>query len=241
MWLENGRLAATSRDRNIRDALQWGALDKKVIVCAEDRDISKLHGILSQDHDLERDVAIIPFSGVSKMGSGHALAAFRQSLGNKHKFIVYRDRDCQTNEELERWFKEYSDLGYGSLISSGVEIENEYIDPANISYVIDVDYDTASEIVSDAIKHNEDELRAKFRSKRQSINITLHKDGGSPSTDDLWENLPEYRKFGGKMLLSKIYQEIERRRLSRFDLLQTVEEVTIGAPLISAVRNQVYT
>jgi predicted ATPase len=240
VWLENGRLAATSRDSNIRDALQWGALDKKVIICAEDKDTSLLKNILSQDSDLERDVAIIPFSGVSKMGSGQALAAFRRSLGNKHKFIIYRDRDCLTESEIQKWYEEYKNLGYEALVSTGVEIENEYIDAANISSILGLDFSDVNDILITSENKNEEEIRKKFRSKRQEINIAVHRDGGSPSTDELWKELPNHMRFPGKTLLSKIYQEIEVRGVKRMNLLQTSDNVVIGVPLIASVRKTIY-
>lgn len=240
VWLENGRLAATSRDSNIRDALQWGALDKKVIICAEDKDTTLLKNILSQDNDLDRDVAIVPFSGVSKLGSGQALSAFRRSLGNRHKFIIYRDRDCLTQSEIEKWYKEYYNLGYGSLVSSGVEIENEYIDPMNISEILGISNEESQDIYDKSIASNQEELRKKFRSKRQEININFHRDGGSPSTDELWESLPDYMRYPSKTLLSKIYQEIESRAVKRVNLLQTTENLSVGVALISSVRKIIY-
>lgn len=236
VWLESGRLAAVTKTRTIRDALGWGALDKKIIVCAEDNDTSLLGNILKQDSRLSREVAIMPFSGVTKLGTAEALLAFRAALGNKHKIMIYRDRDCMTDAELDKWFNEYENAGFGRLVPSGVEIENEYVNSGLLSVVLDVPWDEASKLIEEIYKQNEPEISAKFRSKRQEVISRYYKDGGSPATKDLWDQLPNDRKSSGKFISKKINELIQNNGIGNTSILSGSPKCSVGIELLSQLR-----
>lgn len=233
VWLERGTVAAATVGSQIRDALGWGALDKKVIVCAEDRNTKPLETILFQNADLFRDVSVVPFSGVSKLGTAAALRAFLGALGNRHRLAIYRDRDCLTNAEIDAWFQEYNNAGFGRIVSSGVEIENYFCLPGHLSARLGISYELAVEVVTAAFQQNEQEMEAKFRAKRQDANSRFHRDGGSPETSALWGQLDLPAKSSGKILTSKINAELQRRGITLRNLEVSTPDVMIGSDLIS--------
>lgn len=235
VWLDRGRVAAESKTDDIRDALGWGALDKRAILCAEDRDVRHLSNIINQDDMVSRDVAVIPFSGVSKLGSAPALAAYRKALGNRHTIIVYRDRDCLTPDEIENWSKEYKDAGFHVVVSTGTEIESAFCDPSHMSCALGVSHAEAQEIYDEAVAATDQDLKAKFRRKRQDINSKAYPDGGSPVTDELWDALPAHERFAGKTLLSGINTVLQGREIKKRINVLTPELVT-DATLIREVR-----
>lgn len=235
-WIEGGRVAASGTGTSIRDALGWGALDRKVIVCAEDRDTKPLEAVLSQDPRLARDVAVVPFSGVSKLGSAAALTAFKAALGNHHKLWVYRDRDCLTEDELSTWFKEYSDAGFGRLVSTGVEIENEYIEVGQVAIRLGIDMALSEEILQTSAAGAEPEILAKYKDKRREANARFYKDGGSPDTMKLWQAAPLHQRASGKMLMSKLYAELAKRGIERKPVDVLDPTLTIGVPLLQQAR-----
>ncbi|RWB67903.1 MAG: hypothetical protein EOQ50_30355 [Mesorhizobium sp.] len=240
VWLERGTVAAATIGSQIRDALGWGALDKKVIVCAEDRNTKPLETILFQDPDLSRDVSVVPFSGVSKLGTAAALRAFLAALGNRHRLAIYRDRDCLTDAEIDTWFQEYGQVGFGKAVSSGVEIENYFCLPEHLSARLAIPYQTAVEIVAAAFRDNEQEIESKFRTKRQEANLKFHRDGGSPETGVLWRELDLPAKSGGKILTSKINAELQKRGVRSQNLEVRTGDVVIGSDLISQLRRFAY-
>lgn len=240
VWLERGTVAAATVGSQIRDALGWGALDKKIIVCAEDRNTKPLETILFQDADLFRDVSIVPFSGVSKLGSAAALRAFLAALGNRHKLAIYRDRDCLTDAEIDAWFQEYGNAGFGKVVSSGVEIENYFCLPEHLSARLGISYQTGVDVVSAAFGGSEQEIESKFRAKRQEANLKFHRDGGSPETSVLWQELDLSAKSGGKILTSKINAELQRRGVPTQNLEVKTRDLVIGSDLISQLRRFAY-
>jgi hypothetical protein len=235
VWLEAGRVAAESRNNDIRDALGWGALDKRAILCAEDKDVRNLSAIINQDEMIARDVAVIPFSGVSKLGTAPALAAYRAALGNRHQIVVYRDRDCLTEAEIDQWSREYRDAGFQVVTSTGVEIENAFCDVAQISWILNIEPKEAQPFLDSVVAESEEELRAKFRRKRQEINSKAYPDGGSPSTDELWQNFPPHEKYAGKQLLSKINATLQARNVKE-RLNQAKAGLVVDADLVRRIR-----
>ncbi|QKC94041.1 ATP-dependent nuclease [Mesorhizobium sp. NZP2298] len=240
VWLERGNVAAATAGTQIRDALGWGALDKKIILCAEDRNIKPLETLLFQDADLFRDVSVIPFSGVSKLGSAAALRAFLAALGNRHRLAIYRDKDCLTDSEIDAWFQDYGNAGFGKVVSSGVEIENYFCLPEHLSARLGLTYEQAKEITRAAFDGNEQEFETKFRAKRQEANLKFHRDGGSPETNALWAQFDLSAKSGGKILISKINAELQRRGLPQRNLEAKTTDVVIGSDMISQLRRFVY-
>lgn len=234
VWLADGQVAAATKGAQIRDALGWGALDKKAIICAEDRNTKPLENLLFQHPTLARDISVVPFSGVSKLGSGAALQAFRNALGNKHKLIVYRDRDCLTDDELEWWSKEYHDRGFGVLVSPGVEIENCYSDASHLSARLGISIQEAEDLLIDVQKQNEEQFLAKFKDKRREINGKRYKDGGSPETEKLWQESSVQRRVGGKALISGAYNCLDAQGRQRVTIDVVSSDLTSGLDLISA-------
>ncbi|RWL95230.1 hypothetical protein [Mesorhizobium sp.] len=210
-------------------------MDKKVIVCAEDRNTKPLETILFQNADLFRDVSVVPFSGVSKLGTAAALRAFLAALGNRHKLAIYRDRDCLTDAEINAWFQEYGNAGFGKIVSGGVEIENYFCLPEHLSARLGIPYQLAVEVVETAFREHAQEIEAKFRAKRQDANSKFHRDGGSPETSVLWQQLDLPAKSGGKILTSKINAELQRRGIALRNLEVMTPDVVIGSDLISQI------
>lgn len=235
-WVDGGKLAASSQGTEIREALGWGALDRQVVVCAEDKDTRKLDSLFSQDAELSRVVAVIPFSGVSKLGTAHAIDAFRKALGKKHRVVVYRDRDCLTDSELDIWFEEYGNYGFLKLISDGVELENYFCDPRMISMLYKRPLNEINTLIDTILDSNSDRVFKKFSDKRKEANNRFYPLGGSPSTQELWDQWGLDRRVSGKFLISKLYEALVAEGQQRISLELTREDVIVGLQLVQEAR-----
>ncbi|MEO6967366.1 MAG: AAA family ATPase [Rhodanobacteraceae bacterium] len=215
VWLDRGGVVATTQDETIRDALGWGALDKSVMLCSEDSRMTFLNEILDQDENLRCKVAIFPFDEVSKLGSGAALVRLKKALGNHHRIVIHRDRDCMTDSELEPWKMEYSKPGLDPWVTFGSDMEMYFCEPDAMAAALDISSSEATIWIDEVFAENEEAFKSTFAKKRAEINKKLYeKSGGSPSTEDLWDTMPLTRKVKGKDLLPKLR---ERARASGFD------------------------
>lgn len=203
VWLDKGAVVATAQDQTIRDALGWGALDKSIMFCTEDSRLSQLNDILYQEENLHSKVATFPFDGVSKLGSGSALIRLKKALGDHHKLVVHRDRDCMTDDELKNWKEEYSKSGLVPWVTAGSDIEMYFCGADKIASALGIDLKVAQAIVDEVLAAHDDDFKRTFANKRAEINKKLYeKVGGSPSIDGLWNTLPFTQKVKGKDLLS---------------------------------------
>lgn len=205
IWLDKGSVAAAVNDDTIRDALGWGALDKKIILCTEDNNVKLLNEILSQDESLLNLVAVVPFDGISKMGSAPILSRMRSALGGHHKFVVHRDRDCAVKDELDGWREDYAKHGIDNWITAGSDLEMYFCDPDYLAATIGISPSDAQSMIDSALHSGEERNRKAFEAKRSEINKRLYeKKGGSPSTEELEKTL-DWRQFvKGKSLMSDL-------------------------------------
>lgn len=208
VWIDEGKVVAASSDSTIRDALGWGALDKQILLCTEDTLVPQLAAIVAQVETLSDKVSVFPFEGVSKLGSGGALARLRDALGGAHRLIVHRDRDCMTDEELKSWIDEYTKHKIESWITSGSDIEMYFCDDDYVSDAIGISVLEAKAIREDILTEDEEDFKVRFFNKRKEVNKKIYeKTGGSPNIETLWSSFDYTNKIRGKELMSKIREK----------------------------------
>lgn len=210
VWLDKGAVVATSSDSTIRSALGWGALDKSILMCTEDGGLQLLKRMIDQEVTLMDKVAPFPFDGVSKLGSASALVRLREALGNHHKVVIHRDRDCMTDDELKGWRGEYSKPGLTPWVTRGSDMEMYFCEVEVISAALGVPLAQAQILVDEVLVENEADFKKTFENKRSEINKRLYeKSGGSPSTEDLWAMLPYTQRVKGKALLPRLREKVK--------------------------------
>ncbi len=209
IWLKDGGVVTSSDSQEIRDALGWGAIDKKVLLLTEDSRVSMLRSVVRQEPRLEDRVAIVPFEGVTKLGSATAVANLREALGNQHEIVIHRDRDCMLENELESWVEEYQNRNIGVWITDGSDIEAGFCSAAMISHNLEISIEDAEGLLDAAIKNNEEKFRKEFDGKRREINKFYEKTGGSPGFDDLWKTMQPLDRIKGKSLLSSLRKVVQ--------------------------------
>jgi hypothetical protein len=209
VWLDKGAVVAQAKDQTIRDALGWGALDKAVMFCTEDNRLAQLTDIINQEDSLRNKIATFPFDGVSKLGSGAALLRLKAALGNHHKIVVHRDRDCMTDDELSTWKLEYSRPGLIPWATAGSDMEMYFCESEYLADALGISESDAETIISDVLEEHEEVFKKTFANKRSEINKRIYeKIGGSPSTDGLWATLPYTQRVKGKDLLSCLREKV---------------------------------
>ena len=213
IWLKRGKLIADSRGSEMRAALGWGAMDKKVLFITEDKNAKQLEKVVRQEPSIDDRVAIVPFEGVTKLGTATGIVNLRAALGNQHKVIVHRDRDCHLDSELKKWRHEYESRGIAVWVTEGSDIESLFCDPDFISLQEGLPISEARALFAEIIEEGADDFYAEFCGKRQNINKLYEKTGGSPAFDDLWEKMDVFEKVKGKSLISAWRRKLTERGL----------------------------
>lgn len=236
VWIDNGKVSASTTGEEIRNALGWGAIDRKILLCTEDKNSSYLERILSQKPDLMHRVAVVPFEGVSKLGSATPIRALRKTLGNAHEVVVHRDRDCYVGDELDAWRSELENKGLRPFITRGCDIEAYFCEPEYIATALGIPLEQAKAFVDSALEENEASLKSAFTGKRQDINKRLYeKRGGSPSTDELWKDLPILERVKGKEFISKIRDQASKEGHDEKCIGKLTEGHRVAGDLIDAL------
>lgn len=237
VWIDRGEVVADSKESAIRDALGWGALDKSILFCTEDSRLGMLSDILGQEQSYAGKVAVFPFDGVSKLGSGSALIRLRKALGDHHKIVVHRDRDCMTESEIKTWADEYSVAGLLPWVTAGSDMEMYYCQPSYIAGALSISDTEAEEIIKEVIEDKKDEFKTIFRNKRAEINKKIYAtDGGSPSTDDLWSTLPYTESYKGKKLLSSVREKVKAKGFDEKLIGKPAKNVLLAEDLVEIIK-----
>lgn len=232
VWVREGAIVASSDGDEIKQALGWGAIDRKYILCTEDGSKSLLERILKQRPDTFDKVAIVPFDGCSKLGSGAPLKSLRSALGNSHKVIVHRDRDCMSDTELDQWTSEMKGHGLTPWVTNHSDIEAYFCEPRNIAAIYGIASADAEKIMNEALADNEGGLKDEFFNKRKEVNKKIYeKTGGSPSSDILWDTEEVLRKVKGKTFISKLRANLKAGGFDEKKITQPASEFVVAEDL----------
>lgn len=239
VWIQNGTTATTTDSTQIKSTLGWGVLDKSIVVCSEDGRTGHMLDLIGQVDGIETITAVFPFDGVSKLGTAKQVLQLKKALGDKHKFVVHRDRDCYSDDELETWRKQYEDSGIATLITQGSDIEMYFCDPGHLSDALDIKFSDAEEIITEALQEIESDSSKTFENKRGEINKKIYeKIGGSPATSDLWRDLHYTEKYVGKTLLSALRKVASAHGYDEKRIGRCSDNYTVGLHVLQKLRTQ---
>lgn len=201
VWVKAGGITESSESELIKSLLGWGALDKPILLITEDGRTHGLLEILKQLPDLENQVALFPFNGVSKLGSASLIAELRTKLGGQHKVVVHRDRDGLNDDEVGAWEAEYRARDITPWVTDGTDIESYFCDAGYLAAMYGRDMEEAQYLIHSAIENNREKLEKEFGRKRKEVNRKYEIVGGSPVTAELIDEWPYWKWAKGKTLI----------------------------------------
>lgn len=167
VWVKSGGITESKESELIKSLLGWGALDKPILLVTEDNNSDGMLEVLKQHPELEGQVAIFPFNGVSTLGKGSVLADLRGKLGGGHKVIVHRDRDGLTDDEVSSWVNEYKKHDISTWVTDGSDVESCFCDAGYISTIYDIPFAVAATVIDDVIADNKKAYESTFANKRK--------------------------------------------------------------------------
>ena len=196
-WLSDGEVVTEDRSA-VELALGWGAFGKKLIIVSEDKETKFLKKLVSQWPELDRQVTVLPGRGYKHLLSKTEAEELRASLGNKFKLLVHRDRDSLTDDEVERLKNEYDDDNIRLWFTEQSDLEAEFCNADFLMTLLAISREEADSVIERALNRNTGPIREQFENQRRAHNQELWSAGGSPTNDDVWNDLQNRRLRGAK-------------------------------------------
>lgn len=185
LWLNEGQ-NKTDDDRLIRRMMGWGGLDKKCIFFVEDEDDKAIRALLRQWPELSRHISICRCFGVENLPRNRLLEGLSAEGDLAFHALVHRDRDFMTDDECAAWSRLYDLPSTSTWCTKFVDVEAYFCQPSYLAAVYSVPETTAVAWIHQAAA-SVTQARDKFFEKRKAINSLLHRDGGSPESQALWD------------------------------------------------------
>lgn len=200
IWVRNG-IASNQEDEAIRTLLGWGGLDKRLLFFVEDENDQPIRQILRQWPQINRQVAVCRCFGIDNLPRSAMLKGLFEENNFGVRALVHRDRDYLTDTEVQKWSERYVSVGTMTWVTTHVDVEAYFCQPAYLSALYGVELDVAKSWIEEAITLV-DSRKKVFFEKRKVINRVLYENGGSPASEQLWNELevtPEKSVLGKKL------------------------------------------
>ena len=237
-WMDNGAVQHGEREA-IESALGWGAFGKKAILISEDKNIKLLRHILAQWPEIERQVAIIPGSGYRNLPTPDGAEDFRKGLGNNFKIVIHRDRDSMLDNEMDMLMNLYRREGVCFWITDLSNIESYFCVWDFIKTLDNLPSDFSEEKLNEIIESYNFLENEKFISQRKAHNEELHSAGGSPTNQEVWDDLQsrQLKAACGSLVFNEIKNKLNDTCFSEVAILSKELEGNIASSLKDFLEN----
>ena len=215
-WLQDG--AKNSEDRPaVELAIGWGAFGKKAILISEDGNIAHLRKIIEQWPEVDRNVAFYPGSGFKSLPTPKQAKEIHDALGGKFKIIVHRDRDALMDDEVARLVADYQAEGIDLWFPQESDVEAYFCQPNFIESFLGCTLAEADAFLAGVLEAHSVPISDQFNKHRASHNDELHKAGGSPRNEDVWNHFVDRPIKGakGKFVLGQLQNAIGQKKFSK--------------------------
>ncbi|VVE28695.1 DNA replication and repair protein RecF [Pandoraea horticolens] len=196
-WLQDGKIE--SKDRMlVETALGWGAFGKRLIIVSEDTNTALLKKIVAQWPEIDRSVAFYPGNGYKSVPSPAQAKELAETLGQKFKILVHRDRDSLTDAEVRELVQTYAAEGVGLWLPTESDVEAYFCQPEFLEVFLGCTQQEASDYITDTLTQHAVPLRQQFDSQRAAHNQEFHAAGGGQTNEEIWGALQARPLKGGK-------------------------------------------
>jgi predicted ATPase len=184
VWMNEGQVE-TDDGEAIRRLLGWGGLDKSALFFVEDEDDTPLRAILRQWPALSRQLAVCRCFGIENLPKDKLLSGLIVDGQLKIKAVIHRDGDFMSPKEAGMWSDKFKTDGVFPWVTTGCDVEAYFCTAGHLAALYGVPGETAEEWRS-AAAAKVSQARDTFFDKRKLVNRELYPDGGSPNSQELW-------------------------------------------------------
>ena len=220
IWMREGAVQPTGNKEG-RQLMGWGLLDRKVVLMTEDSNTEMLREIIAQWPDLERVVAIWPFHGSGKLPPPETINGLRALLGEDVKFVIHRDRDFMMPIEAAKLSKPYADHNHLLWLTKHSDIEAYWGGRATLAAHFGITLDEAQDVLDQVVTESQvgDAATIKMRNKRSEALQKINSSGTLPHFGDA-DVIAEYASDGaqftvlGKSMMAGIRKAAQDKGLA---------------------------
>lgn len=166
-WISEGSLNLEEHIETRDVLMRLGALDKidiangiqtKLIVLTEDADQEPIKAILTSSGIKLSETEVLSYEGCSDIKTANILSEYIHKHHPKIPIVVHRDRDYNTDDEIELIKTKYSEDIKQTFITKGTDLESYFVNAAHIHrlYPNDLSEIEATALVNDAIAEVKD-------------------------------------------------------------------------------------
>lgn len=186
VWMKGG-LPQPDGDTEGRRLMGWGLLDRRVLLITEDEDAGMLRTILAQWPHLDRQVAIWPVRGSSKVPEAEVIKDFISASADSLKIVVHRDRDFLMPDEIDALKAPYTDDGLSFWCTQFSDVEAYWTNDAVIAEHFNITILEAQALLAEAVAlcHQDDDALKKRRKKRNDVATKINRQGILPQYSDV--------------------------------------------------------
>lgn len=231
-WLVDGGVARDERD--IREKMGWGLLDKSNLIITEDKNTPLLQSIVDQWPEHSKRTAIWPVFGSENLPTADGARSLKAILGISN-LVVHRDGDFMIPAEKEKLKEKFKGSGCSLWITEPSDIEGYLCTREHLTSNVGIADGKAEDLLAEAQRSSFD--RKVFQSKRSQINKNekFYQGGaGTPPLESVKKELDCYYAgtVTGKKLLKKLKSLMhERLGVTEKQLLQLKLEGEIAVDL----------
>jgi energy-coupling factor transporter ATP-binding protein EcfA2 len=219
-WLQNGTIESRNREL-VEIALGWGAFGKKIIIVSEDSNTALLRKLVSQWPELDRVVAFYPGNGFKHIPTARQAKELADTLGNKFKILVHRDRDSLNDDETQLLKSRYEAEGENLWFPVESDVESYFCSTGFLEIFLTCSEEQATQYVAEILAQHATPIRDQFNSQRASHNQELHATGGGPTNDDVWTafQVRPLRGAKGKFVFNQLKNKVPSGAFSEAKVL----------------------
>ncbi|WBO59363.1 hypothetical protein GT370_20450 [Acidocella sp. MX-AZ03] len=221
--------------------MDLGALDQldskgaECIICTEDRGKGVIESAINQLLLSDR-VKVISYNGINNAGSAVAIKAMCDLLPQSPKIVIHRDRDFLTEAEVLKWGADYISRDMTIFSPPLCDVETYHCSIEQVAKVYEISKQKAEELVEKAFSETLEELKTKFREKRREAIQKFWRDGGGPTTQELWgdDQTLNWNNIYGKGFIKTLNKLLPESlgyrgkicRLARVQILEISSEIS---------------
>ena len=204
-WLKDGAEESNNREL-IETTLGWGAFGKSVILVSEDTHTNMLRALVAQWPELNKKIAFFPGTGYQNLLSAAQAKELTNTLGNKFKVLIHRDRDSLTDDEATILEARYQAAGADIWLSAESDVEAYFCSPQFISTQCSISLATAQNHLDSILTSNAAPISQQFEGQRGAHNQEFYATGGSPENVSVWTSFQTRPLKGakGKFIYKKL-------------------------------------
>lgn len=178
IWMKQGKVQEKG-DTEGRRLMGWGLLDRRVLLMTEDKEAGMLQALLAQWPDLDRQVAVWPFHGSSKLPSAEVVTGLINLTGGSLKVVLHRDRDFLMPAEITAVSQPYENARHKLWFTQCSDMEAYWAEPKVISAHFSISIEDAQILLDEAVNTECAEEKALMTRRKKRIDaMNKIKDSG---------------------------------------------------------------